>query len=352
MRSPIRFLIGPAFVVFILSLIFLTGLTACSSGAPVRPVNDHFDGEHFFNPELGPIDKSFWDLMKWQWGGTRAAWPDSVPVTPALVPVAAREVSATFVGHATFVVRFPSTPDSALTVLIDPIWSDRCSPVTWAGPRRAQAPGVRFEALPHVDVVLVSHNHYDHMDMPTLVRLAARDNPLFLVPIGDAELLREAGITRVEELEWWESRNVASVTITFLPAQHWSNRLDKSRNTSLWGSWGLRGADGTSVYHGGDTGYGSHFKKIRGRWGAADLALLPIGAYKPRWFLKDQHMDPAEAVQAARDLDAAASVGMHFGTFRLADEPYGSPETDLAAARGETVFSAPLPGQTFFTTKE
>ena len=309
------------------------------------PVSDHYDGKLFYNPGYGRIDKTFGDMWRWR-KEQKAVWPEWVETTTG--PVAAsrngRGVAATFVNHATFVLRF----SNGATVLADPIWSERCSPVSFAGPKRVHAPGVVFDSLPRVDVVVISHNHYDHLDFPTLKRIFDRDSALFLVPLGDKKLLVGAGIANVEELDWWRTVRRAGVAITFLPAQHWSARGLFDRKESLWGSWGFVGADGTRVYHGGDTGYGPHFKLIRTRWGAPDFAMLPIGAYAPRWFMGAAHMDPAEAVRAFHDLGARNGAGMHFGTFQLTNEPREEPPALTKVAAAGLNFTVPEPGQAFY----
>jgi L-ascorbate metabolism protein UlaG (beta-lactamase superfamily) len=318
-------------------------------------VSDHFDGRRFFNPGIGPIDKGFRDMWRWRTEGGRAVWPDWVETGtgPVAEPPAGRGVAATFVNHATFVLRFGSTGsgDNAVTVLADPIWSDRCSPVSFAGPKRVHAPGVVFDSLPRVDVVVISHNHYDHLDLPTLRMIAARDSAVFLVPLGDKKLLEGEGIVNVEEMDWWQTKRFRGMAITFLPAQHWSARGVFDRNTSLWGSWGFVAADGTRVYHGGDTGYGPHFKAIRARWGSPDLALLPIGAYAPKWFMGAAHMDPEEAVRAFHDLGAGKAVGMHFGTFQLTNEPREEPGILTRKLAKGLPFRVPEPGQAFYAVK-
>jgi L-ascorbate metabolism protein UlaG (beta-lactamase superfamily) len=316
--------------------------------------SDHYDGERFFNPGIGVIDKSYGDLLKWKFGGTAAEWPEQVEIKAgaAAAPKNAQGVAATFVNHATFVLRFGSANGNVVTVLTDPIWSERCSPVSFAGPKRVHAPGVPFDSLPRIDVVVVSHNHYDHLDLPTLRRLAARDNPLFLVPLGNKALMQDDGITRVEEMDWWQTKKAAGIAFTFLPSQHWSSRTPFDRNETLWGSWGMKGADGTRVYHAGDTGYGPHFKSIRERWGAPDLALLPIGSYDPEWFMKIAHMNPEDAVRAYHDLAARQAVGMHFGTFQLTDEARDEPGIRTRKAASGLPFYVPAPGQGFLVAPE
>ena len=238
---------------------------------------------------------------------------------------------ATFVGHATFLIQ---TAGGAL--LTDPVYSRRVSPLSFAGPRRVRAPGVAFDDLPPVAAVLVSHNHYDHCDLSTLRALERRFAPAFVAPLGNARLLRSAGLRRVEELDWWQQTAVGSLGIRLTPAQHFSARGPLDRDRALWGGF-LIEAGRHRVFFAGDSGYAGHFREIGERSGPIDLALLPIGAYEPRWFMKDVHLNPAEAVQAHLDLGARLSLAMHFGTFQLTpegiDEPLAGLRHALHAAR-------------------
>ncbi len=299
-------------------------------GAPpyVGPPSDHFDGEEFRN--MGPFkEPSYWDVLTWKLTGPPSKkWPDWVDF-PAAEPPPARVsegMRITFVNHATVLVQLEN-----LNILTDPVWSESVGPTSWLGPERHKAPGIPFEKLPKVDVVLISHNHYDHLDMPTLARLAERDQPLILAGLGTSALLDDDDIAHAEDLDWWSSRDVGKVRITFAPAQHWSTRGLGDRNVNLWGSFFIS-APGQSVYFAGDTGNGPHFAAIRKRLGAPTVALLPIGAYEPRWFMHPQHINPAEAVEAHRVLGAERSVGIHFGTFDQTDEGMDQPQRDLAEA--------------------
>lgn len=312
------------------------------------PISDHFDGRVFYNPGMPRAEKSWIDLWRWRLGGGKVAWPERVvdphgPLPVPGVPAAPGrdgEVASTFIGHATFLLRW-----RGLTVLTDPVWSDRCSPVSWAGPRRARPPAVAFDDLPPIDLVLLSHNHYDHLDLSTLRRLDAHSRPLIVTGLGNRGFLAQHGLSRVVELDWWQAHDIAGARVTFAPAVHWSNRGGYGRNATLWGAFMVE-AGGTRVYFGGDTGYGPHFAETHRRLGAPDLALLPIGAYEPRWFMKSMHMNPAEAVQAHRDLQARRSLGLHFGTWQLTDEGIEAPVVALAEARmlggmAEDEFRAP-----------
>lgn len=286
------------------------------------PKSDHYDGKKFFLP-WGDELSSFWELMKWKLTSSVVEWPEHVPnKNYPMRPLASTEkVNATFINHATFLIQLPG-----LNVLTDPVFSDRLTPI--GGPKRARPPGIPFDVLPSIDVVLVSHNHYDHLNVESLQMIDAKFHPLFLVPLGDEVLLKKAGIQNVKAMDWWEEVRVKDVRFIFAPAQHWSARQLWDKNECLWGSWMIdNGAQ--KVYHAGDTGYGPHFKDIKSRLGAPDLAILPIGAYKPKWFMQYYHMDPEEAVKAHIDMGAAKSVAMHFGTFQLSDEGIDEPVRDL-----------------------
>src|SRR5262245_58087459 len=229
----------------------------------------------------------------------RSRWPSSVPVPPRRPPVAGPdEVVITFIGHATFLIQV-----GGFSLLIDPVYAERASPVSFAGPRWVRAPGVRFGELPDISVVLLSHNHYDHCDLGTLAALDQRFAPAYVTPLGNGRLLRSRGIRRITELDWWETGRQGATLITVTPAQHFSARGPFDRNRALWGGFLIEAA-GRRILFGGDSGYGPHWRQIAERLGPIDVALLPIGAYEPRWFMKDIHMDPEEAVQAHVDLRA------------------------------------------------
>jgi L-ascorbate metabolism protein UlaG (beta-lactamase superfamily) len=286
---------------------------------------DHFDGRRFFNPS-GANGQPF-RMVPRLLLTPRTRWPSEIPVVPRRPPDRGPdEVVVTFVGHATFLIQA-----AAANVLIDPVYYRRAGPLPFAGPRRVRAPGVRFDDLPPISLVLLSHNHYDHCDLGTLRLLERRFHPPIVTPLGNGRLLRSAGIRQVEEIDWWETASGGPLPITLTPAQHFSARHPFDRNRALWGGFLLE-AGRRRILFAGDTGYGPHFRKIAARLGPVDLALLPIGAYEPRWFMKDIHMNPAEAVQAHLDLAARQSLAMHFGTFQLT--PEGIDEPALALADG------------------
>jgi L-ascorbate metabolism protein UlaG (beta-lactamase superfamily) len=273
--------------------------------------------------------------------GSRITWtcppPDPVfaPPPPEVPP---GRVAISFINHASFLIRLPG-----IVVLTDPIFSQRCSPVSWAGPQRVRPPGISLEDLPRPDVVLLSHNHYDHMDLPSLRALHRRHSPRVITTLGNARILAEQGI-RATELDWWQDADHGPVRITATPARHFAARTPFDRNRTLWAGFMIR-AEGGQVLFAGDSGAGLHWAQITARLGPPDVALLPIGAYEPRWFMGAVHMNPAEAVEAHRMLGARRSIGMHFGTFQLTDEAIDAPLEALAAARQQ----AKLPPAMFTT---
>ncbi len=304
-------------------------LAGCGGTRWQGPKTDHFDGEHFLTPapfEIGPLD-----LLRYWRESDPGVWIRDLTIAPGPKPaarVADGALVITFINHATVLVQADGQ-----NILTDPIFSERASPVSFAGPRRYRPPAIAFDDLPPIDVVLVSHNHYDHFDLPTLDRLNAAHQPLFLVPPGDGDRLRQRGYAKVVELDWWQSYALPNgCAIHAAPAQHWSTRsVPGDRNRSFWLAYVI-GTRGGPVYFAGDTGYGPHFAAARAHYGAMRAALLPIGAYLPRWLTAYQHVDPAEAVQAHVDLAAARSYGIHYGTFQLADDGQTQPVADLAAA--------------------
>ncbi len=337
------------------ALLFIVpglALASCSS-APQFPISDHCDGHEFHNYGK-PVQKGFWDLLKWQLTSVKGPWPEWVEIEKIARPtdpVPAASVRVTWINHATSLLEFPEG-----SVLTDPIYSERASPVGFAGPKRVHAPGVAWEALPKISAVVVSHSHYDHMDLPTLERLAQEHRPVFVVGLGNARVLRGGGPAlkdaEIRELDWWQETVLQSgLQITLTPAQHWSMRSLSDRNKALWGGYWIRGKDPqATVYFAGDTGMGRHFEEIPQKLGKPRVSLLPIGAYTPRWFMKEQHIDPNDAVQAYKSLGSLDAIGIHFGTFRLADEGRDDPESYLkdSLTRHEVDpkrFLVPKPGQ-------
>ena len=294
-----------------------------------RRPSDHFDGRRFFNPTLENARPA--SALPKMLAEPRTPWPDSVAVQQRapLPHDGSAWVTLTFVGHSTFVIQ-----TSSVTILTDPVFSERASPLSFVGPRRVRAAGVRIEHLPRIDVVLLSHNHYDHCDLASLKAIRRRFDPLLVTPLHNGRLARAAGFRRVEELDWWEQARMTPFPLFVTPAQHFSARTPFDRNRALWGSFVVE-LEGRRLYFGGDSGYAPHFAEIRERVGDIELALLPIGAYEPRWFMRPIHMNPSEAVQAHLDLGAGQSVGMHFGTFQLTTEAIDEPLHALDRARRE-----------------
>jgi L-ascorbate metabolism protein UlaG (beta-lactamase superfamily) len=314
------------------------------------PPNDHFDGLRFFNLGHPDTDRGLRDLLRWRFRETAATWPTSVPVEQVVPPARVDGLRITMVGHATTLVQA-----SGINVLTDPLWSDRASPVRFAGPRRITAPGIAFDDLPPIDTVLLSHNHYDHLDIDTLRRLHARHRPLIVTPLGNDAIIRGAiPDARLAVGDWHDRIALDGGTEAHIvPAHHWSARGTGDRRMALWCGFMLRTPAGL-VYFAGDTGYGDGaiFRDMRQRHGAPDMALIPIGAYAPRWFMAAQHVDPDEAVKILLDLEAKRAIGIHWGSFRLTDEAREEPMALLQQSlkqRGidQTRFQAAEPGHVF-----
>ena len=311
--------------------------------SPPFPLSDHFDGNYFHMPGA-PRTARFLDLMKWRLGKAstpRGAWPQWVEISQHAPPVGpagdSRDMVATWINHATFLLQ-----TATANILFDPVFSRCCGPFGKIGPARVHVPGVALDALPRIDIVCLSHDHYDHCDIPSLRRLAHRDPqhpPISITPLGNGALLRRAGFVRerIVELDWWQPHTLAAgVRVALTPAQHWSKRLTSGRNRRLWGGFFITLPSGQSAYFAGDTGYHETlFGTMAARLGAPDVAMLPIGAYEPRWFMRPQHCNPAEAVCIHRDLGARQSVAMHWGTFHLTDEARDEPPRALARALRE-----------------
>jgi L-ascorbate metabolism protein UlaG (beta-lactamase superfamily) len=295
---------------------------------PTPTPSDHFDGERFFNPHA-PHARTVDEVRRWRRTRRKQPWPRRVDDPPWAPPGRAADdsLAVTFIGHSTFLVQI-----GGLRVLTDPIWSERCSPVSFAGPRRARPPGQSLDALPGVDLLLVSHNHYDHMDLPTLRQVRQRWTPRVATGLGNARHLAKAGIHSAVELDWWQTTELAGARVTYVPAQHFSARGLYDRNRSLWGGFVVE-ANGAVIYFAGDCAWCPHFAEIGRRFPRIDLALLPIGAYEPRWFMRRHHIDPEEAVRAYLALGTRRGIGMHFGTFQLTDEAIDAPVLALREAR-------------------
>jgi L-ascorbate metabolism protein UlaG (beta-lactamase superfamily) len=307
--------------------------TGCALSAPRwrGPVTDHFDGRRFRSIE--PLaGHDFRDFLRWMTHRERGPWREFIDApfgAPPLARVADGRLRVTFVNHSTVLLQM-----DGVNVLTDPVWSKRVSPFAFAGPKRHRPPGLRFEDVPRLDAILVSHNHYDHMDVATLRRFAARDGAPIFVALNNAGYLAKRGVPGARDLDWWQSaRLVRGVTVAVVPARHFSSRGPFDRDRALWCGFVVAGPSG-AVYFAGDTGFGSHFARIRERYGRPRLALLPIGAYRPRWFMAPAHVDPEDAVRAHEVLGAGTSVAIHYGTFAQADDGELEPAEELRAALG------------------
>jgi L-ascorbate metabolism protein UlaG (beta-lactamase superfamily) len=281
-------------------------------------------------------DHTFFDFLKWRWErlGKEIPPPESYsfPLAendPSFLKSNREKTTLTWIGHATVLFQIQGK-----NILTDPHFSERASPVQWAGPRRVVPPGIDLKDLPHIDFVIISHDHYDSLDTQTMKQLYNRergDETAFLVPLGLKRWFQRLGIHNVIERNWWEGYETEGLKIIATPMQHWGKRSPFSRNEHLWASWVVMSED-FHFYFGGDTGYSPHFREIGQKYGPFDLSMIPIGAYEPRWFMKNHHINPEEAVQAHIDLGSMQSVAIHWGTFMLTDEPLDEPPVRLGEA--------------------
>ncbi len=288
--------------------------------------------------------KSFWDLIKWRFTRVAPQWPkwvDFPPHSPLSERVTGNKLVVSFINHATVLIQV-----AGLNILTDPIWSERCSPFTWIGPKRVHAPGIPMEELPPIDLALVSHDHYDHLDLSTILKLHKRFKPIIYGGLSLGGYLNKKNKhLSTEELGWWQSIPIKKdVSLTFVPAHHWSSRGPFFVNQTLWGSFVISTPMHT-IYFAGDTAYGEHFKKISEIFPEITLSILPIGSYEPRWFMQHVHMNPEEAVLAHVDLKSRYSLGVHFNTFELSDEKFNQPVEDLHKA----LINYHIPPQNFLT---
>ncbi len=315
------------------------------------PKSEHFNGENFFNPG-GIPPRKFSDLLKWQLSETKAKWPSKYPSpfhgAKPKERVGQNELVVTMVGHATLLIQV-----SGVNFLTDPVWVERASPVQFAGPKRVNPPGINFEDLPPIDYVLLSHNHYDHLDLATLKRLSDEHNSTIICPLGNDTIVKsKAANANFVVGDWNDIADLKNnLRVHFEPCHHWSARGTKDRRWALWAAFVIETPVG-KIYHIGDTGFhdGINYKALHAKHGSMRLAIMPIGAYEPRWFMKGQHQNPDEAVQGHLLVKAQQSLGHHWGTVQLTNEAIDAPEKALAEARNhygvaENAFIAMRPGQ-------
>jgi L-ascorbate metabolism protein UlaG (beta-lactamase superfamily) len=309
----------------------LSLLTSCFAGPIFEgPVLKNFDGNEFQN--RSHMYKGPYDLMRFGVGSLTQSqqWPTWRENITAKIPAARVNsgIAVTYINHATTLIQV-----NGINILTDPIYSDRASPVTFAGPKRVRAPGIAMSDLPEIDVILISHNHYDHLDTDTLQQLAARQEttPLILAGLGVGKLLEENGLERFVDMQWGQTESTGNIDFVFVECRHRSGRGISDQMKTLWGSFVIKTPTG-SIYFAGDTGYGPHLKEHGDEFGPFELSILPIGAYEPRWFMADVHLNPAEAVQAHLDLNSKQSLSIHFGIFQLTYEGVDDPIEELNVA--------------------
>ena len=316
---------------FLLALPLIMMLVGMAlSGPKYRgPLSDHFDGRRFINPQNVKA-KGGLDVVKWMMNRNRGPWKEDLAENYGRHPLAHFKdgIRITFVNHATFLVQV-----DGLNILTDPVWSSRVSPFRWIGPKRMRLPGIRFEDLPRIHTVILTHNHYDHLDLQTMRLVFGAHHPTIIAPLGLKAFLQQHYIPGVLETDWWDELALNNgVSIQAVPAQHFSGRGFLDRDATLWNGYVLKTSTG-NIYFAGDTGYNKvTFKEIRSRCGAIKVSMLPIGAYKPAWFMAPIHTSPEESIMIHRDVGSQTSIAMHFGTFPLADDGYDEPVNDLKIA--------------------
>jgi L-ascorbate metabolism protein UlaG (beta-lactamase superfamily) len=326
--------------------IFVTG-ALISAPRYKGPVSDHFDGSKFINP--GGVKASGGRaLLKWMLNRQPGRWihDERKAYGPRPLKEFKDGIRVTFINHSTFLIQV-----DGVNILTDPVWSRRASPYRWIGPKRMRPPGIRLEDLPRIHLVLLSHNHYDHLDLDTMRTIFGAHHPRIVVPLGVKAFLDSESISGASEVDWWQSVSFdGRLEVEAVPAQHFSGRGLFDRDATLWCGYVLKTSVG-NIYFAGDTGYNDRtFKEIGEKCGPMALSMLPIGAYKPEWFMGSIHVSPEESVKIHRDVKSAASIGMHFGTFPLADDGQDDPARDLDAAKQvlkvqATAFVAPKEGE-------
>jgi len=316
-------------VIFAVPVLF-TVVGALFSAPRYRgPISDHFDGKKFINPG-GYQAKGLREVFKWMFNRKRAPWKENVDIPPGPRPLAFFKdgIRITFVNHSTFLIQV-----NGVNMLTDPVWSKRVSPFSWAGPKRMRPPGIRLEDLPRIHFVLLSHNHYDHLDIQTMRVIHGAHHPKIVTPLGVKAFLDQEKISGATDLDWWDSLQLTeNISVQSVPAQHFSGRGNFDRDATLWCGYVLNTPSG-KIYFAGDTGYNDFmFREIGKRFQSLDVSIIPIGAYKPRWFMSPIHIDPYEAVKIHQEVKSKVSIASHFGTFPLADEAKEDPIRELEKA--------------------
>jgi len=337
-------------ILFLLVFVALLVIGVITAGAFISapghrgPVSEHFDGTHFINPG-GARAKGGLEVFKWMINRKRTPWREDLSERYGQHPLAHFKdgIRITFVNHSTFLIQV-----DGVNILTDPVWSRRVSPFRWIGPKRMRLPGVKLESLPRIHVVLLTHNHYDHLDLETMRTIFGAHHPKIIAPLGVKAFLDREYLTGAQELDWWEETSVEGLTVRAVPAQHFSGRGLFDRDRTLWCGYVLRTGAG-NIYFAGDTGYNdATFKQIASRCGPFKVSFLPIGAYKPGWFMAPIHVSPEESVKIHQDVKSLLSIAMHFGTFPLADDGSEDPIRDLRRATDK----AGIPDTEFIVLKE
>jgi len=320
-------------ILLIIIILFFLGIIILGwiFSVPVYrgPISDHFDGKKFLNPG-GVQPMGFKDLYKWFRMRQRGEWTELKDVPYGPTPASKVEgdsIVVTFINHSTFLIQ-----TLGLNILTDPVWSEWASPIPFSGPKRMRPPGIRFEDLPEIDIILLTHNHYDHLDIRTMKKLSAEYAPKIFCPLGVGRYLDRKGIGNITEMDWWDEIGIdTGLSLICTPAQHFSGRGMYDRDRTLWSGFALMTAEG-SIYYSGDTGYGDFFEEIAKRISPIRLSFLPIGAYKPAWFMSPIHTSPEDAVKIHQIIKSPKTIGMHYGTFPLADDGMEEPVIALKEA--------------------
>lgn len=325
-------------VVFSIILVVLVAIGYMLSAPSYKgPKTDHFNGIRFVNRD-GVRARDVHDVLKWAATRRPGFWgADDTVENYGKRPLGHFKdgIRITFVNHSTFLIQV-----DGVNILTDPVWSRRVSPFPWIGPKRKRLPGIRLEDLPRIHVVLLSHNHYDHLDLETLRTIFGGHHPRIIVPLGVKRFLDDNAISGSEELDWWQTTRAGEMNIQAVPSQHFSGRGLFDRDCSLWCGFVIKSGAG-NIYYCGDTGYhAAMFKEIGASCGPMKVSLLPIGAYQPGWFMSPIHVSPEEAVQIHRDVGSEMSIAMHFGTFPLADDGREDPVKDLEIAKARLGIAA------------